>query len=32
LRGGSSSWNNYNTGTWIYAVFAETPFKYANAR
>ena len=32
LRGGSSSWNNYNTGTWIYMAFAETPFKYANAR
>jgi hypothetical protein len=32
LRGGSSSWNNYNTGTWIYMAFAESPFKYANAQ
>jgi len=31
LRGAGSSWNNYNTGTWIYAAFAEQPFKYANA-
>ena len=32
LRGGASSWNNYNTGTWIYAAYAENPLKYANAR
>jgi len=32
LRGGASSWNNYNTGTWIYAAFAENPLKYSNAR
>ena len=24
LLGGASSWNNYNTGTWIYAAFADT--------
>jgi len=26
LRGGASSYNNYNTGTWIFAAFAEHPF------
>ena len=26
LRGGASSYNNYNTGTWIFAAFAENPF------
>ena len=31
LRGGSSSWNNYATETYIYIAFAEQPFKYANA-
>jgi hypothetical protein len=32
LRGGSSSWNNYLTETYIYIAFAEAPFKSANAR
>ena len=32
LRGSSSSYNNYNTGTWIFAAFAETPAKYSLAR
>ena len=32
LRGGSSSFNNYLTETYIFIAFAETPFKYANAR
>ena len=32
LRGGSSSFNNYLTETYIYIAFAENPFKYANAR
>tara|TARA_B100001287_G_scaffold66892_1_gene54686 strand:- start:243 stop:2693 length:2451 start_codon:yes stop_codon:yes gene_type:complete len=31
LRGGSSSWNNYLTETYIYIAFAEQPFKYSNA-
>ena len=32
LRGSASSYNNYNTGTWIFAAFAETPAKYSLAR
>jgi hypothetical protein len=32
LRGGSSSWNNFLTETYIYIAFAEAPFKSANAR
>jgi len=32
LRGGSSSWNNYQTETYIFVAFAEDPFKYANAK
>jgi len=32
LRGGASSWNNYNTGTYIYMAFAENPFKNSLAR
>jgi hypothetical protein len=32
LRGGAASYNNYNTGTWIFAAFAESPFKYSLAR
>ena len=31
LRGGSSSWNNYLTETYIYIAFAEQPLKYSNA-
>lgn len=31
LRGGSSSWNNFSTETYIYIAFAEQPFKYSNA-
>ena len=31
LRGGSSSWNNYLTETYVYIAFAEQPFKYSNA-
>jgi len=32
LRGGSSSWNNYLTETYIYIAFAEAPFLKSNAR
>jgi len=32
IRSGSSSWINFNTGTYIYGAFAEYPFKYTNAR
>ena len=31
LRDGSANWNA-SAGTYIYAAFAENPFKYSNAR
>lgn len=32
LREGSTAWINESGGTYVFAAFAETPFKYANAR
>ena len=29
---GTGTWENASSGTYIFATFAENPFKYANAR